>query len=618
MTRRRTLIALMLLLAALVAGSALLALWMLGSGRSVPPGTVFLTFDTEQEPDREALDRLNVSVPATFFLTGDYAKAHPDLVRRLASAGHTIGAHSFFHDDLTTLNDRQRALDLRMSKVVIEEIACVPVRWFRAPYLAVDDSTLQQIIEAGYLFNSSDRANWPKIGGPPSIAVSAHEGRLASDFDIFESGALEDEAALSFLVEAYERHRAEGRPFVVLLHPRIIGAHLEVLQRFIAHVEENGGSFATLDDFVESLTVGGVERPRLGLWVDLDEPVADVSRLADQAASLGVTDVFLSAVGSDGTSYVELLVGDISVFDAVRAALQKEGIRVHAWLPVTANPLLARERPDLAMKDALGRASELWVSPSHPDVRAGVFRLAQDLVRDHSVDGLMFDQIRYPDWNHDFSAASMERFAVATGITEADPEVILSSHYNAWTLWRVAEIADLLAEVEAAVRPLAQEGFEFGAALDARAAVDYRALEAAGQDYTTLGGYLDLVVLAMAPPEVGAARASWPYVLFAARSKLGSADVLAGLDLTRAEGSDGASILDRELKLAIALSEGAVLPLSPALFGTGEDEDRAAPAEREVVEDRFGPLFLPRMLLFRRSAILWGPTPTSRPCREAD
>ncbi len=36
-------------------------------------------------------------VKATFFLIGRNAEAHPDLVRKIAAAGHTVGHHSMTH-----------------------------------------------------------------------------------------------------------------------------------------------------------------------------------------------------------------------------------------------------------------------------------------------------------------------------------------------------------------------------------------------------------------------------------------------------------------------------------------------------------------------------------------
>ncbi len=61
---------------------------------------VVLTFDDGPLPPftTRVLDLLAAEcVKATFFLVGQMAKAHPDLVRQIHAAGHTIGTHSNNH-----------------------------------------------------------------------------------------------------------------------------------------------------------------------------------------------------------------------------------------------------------------------------------------------------------------------------------------------------------------------------------------------------------------------------------------------------------------------------------------------------------------------------------------
>jgi peptidoglycan-N-acetylmuramic acid deacetylase len=76
---------------------------------------VFLTFDggsnaNATEAILETLKREEVR--ATLFLTGEYMRRYPELVRRMAGEGHVIGNHTFSHPHLTTLsfNGRQQTL----------------------------------------------------------------------------------------------------------------------------------------------------------------------------------------------------------------------------------------------------------------------------------------------------------------------------------------------------------------------------------------------------------------------------------------------------------------------------------------------------------------------------
>jgi peptidoglycan/xylan/chitin deacetylase (PgdA/CDA1 family) len=72
------------------------------------PGTegVALTFDDGPAPEStpvllDLLDRHNLS--ATFFVVGEQAKKHPELLRKILAHGHSIGNHSLRHDSLLML-----------------------------------------------------------------------------------------------------------------------------------------------------------------------------------------------------------------------------------------------------------------------------------------------------------------------------------------------------------------------------------------------------------------------------------------------------------------------------------------------------------------------------------
>ncbi|WP_020586027.1 polysaccharide deacetylase family protein [Desulfobacter curvatus] len=47
-------------------------------------------------------------VPATFFVTGENARRHPDLIARILGQGHTIGNHTYSHDPLIMLKSSRQ------------------------------------------------------------------------------------------------------------------------------------------------------------------------------------------------------------------------------------------------------------------------------------------------------------------------------------------------------------------------------------------------------------------------------------------------------------------------------------------------------------------------------
>jgi peptidoglycan/xylan/chitin deacetylase (PgdA/CDA1 family) len=67
---------------------------------SRPEPLVAITFDDGPNTKETALvlDILEEwHAPATFFLQGDHVEQHPDMVRRIALAGHQIGNHGYDH-----------------------------------------------------------------------------------------------------------------------------------------------------------------------------------------------------------------------------------------------------------------------------------------------------------------------------------------------------------------------------------------------------------------------------------------------------------------------------------------------------------------------------------------
>lgn len=95
---------------------------------------VALTFDDGPDPTStphvlRLLERYGAR--ATFFMVGAAAHRHPELVRAVAEAGHTVANHSWDHASFPSISGRQRRTQLRWCQRAIRPYG---VRLFRPPY----------------------------------------------------------------------------------------------------------------------------------------------------------------------------------------------------------------------------------------------------------------------------------------------------------------------------------------------------------------------------------------------------------------------------------------------------------------------------------------------------
>lgn len=99
---------------------------------------VMLTFDdgVDEVQTPLVLDVLRRHhVKATFFLVGERAQAHPDIVRRLVAEGHTIGIHTWRHQNTFPFGATATiTADLQRTRNLLEQLAGQPVTRFRPPF----------------------------------------------------------------------------------------------------------------------------------------------------------------------------------------------------------------------------------------------------------------------------------------------------------------------------------------------------------------------------------------------------------------------------------------------------------------------------------------------------
>jgi peptidoglycan/xylan/chitin deacetylase (PgdA/CDA1 family) len=100
-------------------------------------GCVALTFDDGPDPrdTPRLLDLLREkNVKATFFVVGERAELHPEIVRRTWDEGHLIANHSWSHQPLFCfLTPRRLRSEIHQGAEVIGRICGIRPRYFRSP-----------------------------------------------------------------------------------------------------------------------------------------------------------------------------------------------------------------------------------------------------------------------------------------------------------------------------------------------------------------------------------------------------------------------------------------------------------------------------------------------------
>lgn len=144
---------------------------------------IYLTFDDGPDPryTPEILQLLaKYNAKATFFMIGVNAASHPDLVRKVYEAGHTVANHSYSHADLTTLSPQKLEQEIGGTQRTLGKYAsdCM-----RPPYGAINPSVRQWLAGQGIrpILWDIDPVDWKKPGVGAivgNIMANAHPGAV--------------------------------------------------------------------------------------------------------------------------------------------------------------------------------------------------------------------------------------------------------------------------------------------------------------------------------------------------------------------------------------------------------------------------------------------------------
>lgn len=123
---------------------------------------IAITFDDGPHAryTEQLLDGLSErEVLATFFVTGEHAKLHPEIIERMSKEGHLIGNHTYSHMQLRKGKREEFKQELIQTNEVIREITGEEVLYVRPPYGTWDKSFEKELNMFPVLWNI-DPLDW--------------------------------------------------------------------------------------------------------------------------------------------------------------------------------------------------------------------------------------------------------------------------------------------------------------------------------------------------------------------------------------------------------------------------------------------------------------------------
>jgi len=178
-------------------------------------------------------------ITGTFFVLGWVAERVPELVRRIAAAGHEIACHGYSHQLIYTQSQETFRDETRHAKQLLEDLIGEPVRGYRAASFSITPKSrwaLDTLIDLGFEYDSSifpvrhDRYGMPGAARSPGT-VESPSGRKIVEFPmstaLFGGIPVPVSGGGYFRLLPYRFVRAglrrinerDGMPFTFYLHP---------------------------------------------------------------------------------------------------------------------------------------------------------------------------------------------------------------------------------------------------------------------------------------------------------------------------------------------------------------------------------------------------------------
>jgi peptidoglycan-N-acetylglucosamine deacetylase len=216
-------------------------------------------------------------IKSTWFVPGHTADTYQDAVAEVFQKGHEIGHHGYCHENPVGLDEPQERKVLEMGLQSLERVTGTRPRGYRSPSWDLSPSTIDLLLEYGFLYDSSMMGNdfspyWCRQGdsydyvspyrfGQPVDLVEMPVTWGLDDFPAFEYVSLPNKLypGLRSPEHVYDiwmgdfKYMIEHVPdgiFILTMHPQVIGRghRMLFLERMLAEMVSTGVVFERMLD----------------------------------------------------------------------------------------------------------------------------------------------------------------------------------------------------------------------------------------------------------------------------------------------------------------------------------------------------------------------------------
>lgn len=108
-------------------------------------------------------------IKATFFIEGNWAKNHAEIVRMIDEEGHLIGNHAYNHPDMAGLSKQDAYAQIEETNQILKAITGKQPVWFAPPSGSFNDTTVETAaeLEMETILWTVDTIDWKN----PSVSV---------------------------------------------------------------------------------------------------------------------------------------------------------------------------------------------------------------------------------------------------------------------------------------------------------------------------------------------------------------------------------------------------------------------------------------------------------------